>query len=260
MGPVMNQVVRDIIPEIQKNGPTIASRMLEELPNRIPKAMEDMQGASQVKMNDIPDLIRQEAANIFRKTPEGLETPDYEVLYKDKGYEVRKYANFSVAETAMSMSEGGNEMASAQASSQGFNTLAKYLFGDNVQKEKMSMTTPVIIEQSNSAKIMSFVLPSKYTSSNAPTPKTGDVQVREAGNGIYAARTFPGLATEGEVQRQLTKLQRAIEDNPNLRRTDLERYQLLQYNPPYTLPWLRQNEILVSVLYTGPKRGVPERS
>jgi len=228
-----------------------AVKVLEDLPNRIPKAMEDMQGMPQMKTDEIPEFIKQEAGNIFRKTPEGLETPNYEVLHKGNGYEVRRYQNFSVAETRMSSKGDSSEMAAAQASSEGFNTLAKYLFGGNIEKEKMSMTTPVIIERSNDSSTMSFVLPSKYTSSNAPTPKTEEVKVRKAGGSVFAARMFPGLATEGEVQRQLAKLQMAIEDNPDVRITNPDLYQLLQYNPPYTLPWLRQNEILVPVMYTG---------
>lgn len=48
------------------------------------------------------------------------------------------------------------------------------------------------------------------------------------------------------MQRQLLRLLSAL-DRDGISVPDASSYRILQYNPPYTLPWLRRNELLVSV-------------
>jgi hypothetical protein len=67
--------------------------------------------------------------------------------------------------------------------------------------------------------------------------------------------THTGFATEGEVQRQLLRLLSAL-DRDGVNVPDASSYRILQYNPPYTLPWLRRNELLVVV--SGPPSPVEE--
>jgi hypothetical protein len=48
------------------------------------------------------------------------------------------------------------------------------------------------------------------------------------------------------VRRQLLSLISALERD-GVHVTDPSSYSIFQYNPPYTLPWLRRNEVLVQV-------------
>lgn len=48
------------------------------------------------------------------------------------------------------------------------------------------------------------------------------------------------------MQRQLLRLLSAL-DRDGVSVPDSTSYRILQYNPPYTLPWLRRNELLVAV-------------
>lgn len=66
----------------------------------------------------------------------GIETPKFAVLSKKDNFEIRKYAPCIVAETVV---QGNIENAGSNA----FRTLAGYIFGNNVNSNKISMTAPV---------------------------------------------------------------------------------------------------------------------
>jgi hypothetical protein len=66
---------------------------------------------------------------------------------------------------------------------------------------------------------------------------------------LVAVKRFPGIATREEVERQRTLLIASIEaDGAVVADPDCGgSYSVLFYNPPYTLPWRRQNEVSIAV-------------
>ena len=60
---------------------------------------------------------------------------------------------------------------------------------------------------------------------------------------IVAVREFPGLVTEKESAARRTE-DALVRDNFDF---DNLSFKTLQYNPPYTLPWVRRNEVLLVV-------------
>lgn len=168
----------------------------------------------------------------------------------------------------------------ALASGDGFNRLASYIFGDNDAGEVLEMTTPVATSyRGTSPTGMAFYLttsanedkdgeeggggggegggtaaaaaaaePSKAT----PNPTNARVYVSRVVPQRAAVREFQGFATEGEIKRQLLELKSRLamsglapETGPN----GEDIYQVLQYNPPWTVPVLRKNEIAVRLRY-----------
>lgn len=85
-------------------------------------------------------------------------------------------------------------LGSPAATGSAFNTLARYLFGYNQQKEAMAMTTPVEIRRSaeRDTYSMSFVMPSRYGRENAPRPVETSVRIGTTRQETVAAREFPG--------------------------------------------------------------------
>ncbi|KAI9380492.1 hypothetical protein POPTR_016G098500v4 [Populus trichocarpa] len=177
-----------------------------------------------------------------------LETLKYKVSSRKEGYEIRELEPYFVAETTMSGETGFNFYGASQS----FNVLAEYLFGKNTMKEKMEMTTPVITRKTQPVMTkegkwqMSFVIPSKY-GANLPLPKDPTVRVEEVPGRVVAVVAFSGFVTDEEVKQRELKLRNALKKDPEFRVKDSASVEVAQYNPPFTLPFTRRNEIALEV-------------
>ncbi len=192
-----------------------------------------------------------------------VEEPKYVLLDKSEPFELRSYAPLIAAEVKV----GGDLDA---ASSQGFRLIAAYIFGSNQVSEKISMTAPVGIEpsdQNKSAKIamtapviiesnmlpvgagnqwtVSFVMPSEYTMASLPKPINPQIKIREVPAEKRAVITFSGFYNEEKVKEKTQALRDWIKTK-NLK--PIGEPQFARYNPPWTLPFMRRNEILIQVL------------
>jgi len=189
------------------------------------------------------DDIRREVRNIVKSTPAGLETPPYSLIEIREQFEVRQYSAYTVCSTPLtseSSTESGLTMSILPVSS-GFTELADYVFGKNVneegESEKMKMTTPVIIDDQS----MSFILSQEFTADTAPTPVTDSIILKDIPAELIAAREFTGITTENEVGKQKAKLEDALISAGIV--YDNSSFKVLNYNPPFTVPWIRRNEV-----------------
>ena len=188
------------------------------------------------------------------------EEPKFEVFSRQDSIELRRYPAFIVAETFV---EGELDAASGK----GFRAIADYIFGNNVTagsvqgkgSEKIAMTAPVTMEPlTNAAQAsqmpqamqgakrwrMHFVMPSSYTLNTLPTPKNPSVQLREVPAKTWAVLSYSGFNTEAAIQQRTDELVewlavQKIKTNGNP--------QLARYNPPWTLPIFRRNEVMLEV-------------
>lgn len=195
-----------------------------------------------------------------------LETVKFKVLGTRDQYEIREIEPYSVAETTMP-GKSGFDFYSA---SQSFNVLAEYLFGKNTKKEKMEMTTPVFTrkDENDGVKMdmttpvlttrmedhgkwkMSFVMPSKY-GANLPLPKDSSVMIKEVPRKIVAVVAFSGYVNDEEVQRRELKLREGLKRDREYKVKEGSSVEVAQYNPPFTLPFQRRNEIALEVEWKG---------
>lgn len=191
-----------------------------------------------------------------------LETPKFKVLSRTDEYEIREVEPYFVAETTMP-GKSGFDFSGA---SQSFNVLAEYLFGKNKAREKMEMTTPVLTSQyrSDGEKMdmttpvitknvdgkdqwkMSFVMPSKY-GPNLPVPQDTSVRIQEVPRKILAVVAFSGFVTDEEVKRRESRLRDALKNDKEFQVKAGSCVEVAQYNPPFTLPFQRRNEIALEV-------------
>jgi len=196
-------------------------------------------------------------------TAMATEEPKYNVIKKSAPFELRAYAPKIIAETAVS----GDLDA---ASSAGFKLIADYIFGNNTApaggNEKISMTAPVTMESvpNQSKKIsmtapvsmaqaggqgefnqwrMHFVMPSEYTMDTLPKPNNPAVTLREIPKSHYAVYRFSWFASEEKVAQKTKELLAWMKSN-NI--TPTGKAELARYNPPWTLPFLRRNEIMIA--------------
>ncbi len=183
------------------------------------------------------------------------EEPKYTVIEKETPFEVRSYAPMIVAEVQV---EGDLD----EASSQGFRLIAAYIFGQNQVNAKISMTAPVTVEDQSvkSAKIamtapvgieskagkwtVSFVMPAEYTMESIPKPLNQLVQLREVSAVKKAVISFTGFYNEQKVVEKTLELEQWIKTR-NLQSVGSPNF--ARYNPPWTLPFMRRNEIMISL-------------
>ncbi|XP_058209547.1 heme-binding-like protein At3g10130, chloroplastic isoform X2 [Rhododendron vialii] len=191
-----------------------------------------------------------------------LETVNFVVLSRRDQYEIREVEPFFIAETTMPGKYGFD----FNGASQSFNVLAEYLFGKNTMKESMEMTTPVFTRKTQSDGermemttpvitrkledqekwLMSFIMPSKY-GANLPLPKDSSVRITEVPRKIVAVAAFSGFVTDDEVTRRESKLKDALKNDPEFQVKEGASVEVAQYNPPFTLPFTRRNEIALEV-------------
>lgn len=165
---------------------------------------------------------------------EAIEEPAYSVerAWEAEQIEIRAYAPRIMAVTAM---DNGND--------DGFRVLAGYIFGGNAEEQKIAMTAPVQ-QTMNGSEEMAFMMPAEYALTDLPDPDDERVAFREAPAYTAAVIRFSGWATSEKADANWQKLRSFliaegidIAGDPTLN----------QYNPPWTLPFMRRNEIIVPV-------------
>lgn len=165
-----------------------------------------------------------------------IEEPVYQVekAWEAEQIEIRAYAPRIMAVTGMN-----------EDSDSGFRVLAGYIFGGNAEEQKIAMTAPVQQTMAGE-KEMAFMMPAEYELKDLPQPEDQRVSFREAPAYTAAVIQFSGWASAEKADENWQQLQRFliaegidITGEPTLN----------QYNPPWTLPFMRRNEIIVPVAF-----------
>jgi len=169
----------------------------------------------------------------------GEETPKFEVLRSGEGYEVRRYAACTAVETTGSNPAEDNKS---------FGRLAKFIgvFGspENAAVEKIAMTAPVVTFEGGSGTRMQFILPAGKHGV-APQPTDSQVQIVERPSGmVFAVQGFSGSWSHAEAAERAAALKEKLEQD-GLQVDQAQPWQFFRYNPPWTLPMLRTNEVAV---------------
>jgi hypothetical protein len=196
--------------------------------------------------------------------------PQYSVLSKDHNIEIRQYPAMITAQVAVSASR-------SDAVKEGFRQLADFIFGNNVSatshsekvamtapvlqapnekiamtapvmqtpNEKIAMTAPVLQANQDPGKwIIKFIMPEQYSLDTLPKPNNPNIVIQhEPARKVITIR-FSGRSTDALLGRNLAELQAYIKGHKLQAKGA---YEYAFYNPPWTLPILRRNEILIEV-------------
>lgn len=169
-----------------------------------------------------------------------IEEPAYTVVdqWQDGDIEIRSYEPRVWAVTEMDQSQN-----------QGFRVLAGYIFGGNKQGEEIAMTAPVKSSMSGAAiNEMAFMMPSAYDMADLPDPLDERVEFRQADSYLAAVIRFSGWATNSKNERKWRDLSEFIAGTGYVITGEPT---INQYNPPWTPPFMRRNEIIVEVALKG---------
>jgi hypothetical protein len=177
--------------------------------------------------------------------------PSFSVVQAEPPFEIRDYAPMLVAETK---ARGDRD----QAVNAGFRVLADFIFGSNTARteiamtapvtqakgEEIAMTAPVTQAGEDGAWTIGFVMPANYTMATLPLPNDPRVTIREVAARRVAVVVYPGSSGETEVRAKTAALQLWM------RRMGLDAAGspvVARYDPPWTLPMFRRNEIQIEV-------------
>ncbi len=184
--------------------------------------------------------------------------PDYETLVADPPFEIRRYDPLVVARTTVDAPyEAGVDT--------GFARLFDYISGANEppsggEGAEIAMTAPVLTETGGEIAMtapvltegaaadgpvtVSFVLPEGYTLANAPRPTDPAVEIAELPARRVAVARFSGFLEPDNIAEARADLEAWLARRGAEHRGD---WQAAGYNPPWTLPWLRRNEVIVTL-------------
>lgn len=181
-----------------------------------------------------------------------VEQAKYTVLDARGNIELRDYAPMIIAEVEVSGQR-------KEAIVQGFRLVADYIFGNNTLNAKVAMTAPVVQEQSQKIAMTApvsqqaegdswkvhFVMPANYTMETLPKPNNPLVKLKEVEGRSFVVIKFSGIAGEENLKKNTEELQTFIKDN-GLKSQSVPTYAF--FNPPWTLPFLRRNEVMIELV------------
>jgi hypothetical protein len=194
----------------------------------------------------------------------GTEAPEYKVIANAGPVQIRQYG----PRLAASVTVPGDEVSARSA---GFRRLARYIFGANAETASIPMTAPVVESRSApafapSAKIpmtapvaqsqladgewtITFYMPRKYSIATLPKPTQPGIQIHQLPatiDAVYRFSGIPGIAAVDNARSlliaHLTGSAWEITGDPVT----------WFYDPPWTLPWFRRNEVAVAVAPRNP--------
>jgi hypothetical protein len=182
----------------------------------------------------------------------GTEEPSYRVLTAIGPVQIRQYA----PRLAASVTVPGDEIA---ARSEGFRRLAGFIFGKNTTNASIDMTAPVA-QSAGPAKIamtapvaqvsgpagwtITFYMPSNYTMASLPKPVDPGIVISVVPGEVYGVYRFSGIPGRQAVATARAALFAQLQNSawtPDGPVVDWF------YDPPWTLPFARRNEVAVPV-------------
>jgi hypothetical protein len=180
-----------------------------------------------------------------------VEQAKYEVVESQGDIQIRDYVPMIVAEAEVSGER-------KEAINQGFRIIADYIFGNNAPKQNVAMTAPVIqqpsekiamtapvIQQADGNKWkVRFVMPASYTMDTLPKPNNEAVKLERVPGKRFAVIRFSGMAGEDSLKEHTDELNTFLKDK-KLNALSSATYAF--FNPPWTLPFLRRNEVMVEI-------------
>ena len=162
------------------------------------------------------------------------EEPRWELLTTLDSVEVRHYEQSIQAITPLNSS----------GTSSGFRRLAGYIFGGNERSQSIAMTAPVQETLGKDSPVMTFTMPAEYAMEDLPEPDDSNITLLPVPARTVAAIRFSGFATDRKTAQKRAELMAMLEQHQI---APLGVPTLNQYNPPWTLPFLRRNEVAVEV-------------
>lgn len=182
------------------------------------------------------------------------ETPRYDLIARHEDIEIRRYAGYIKAEVTV---DGGNYKNVIE---KGFRVLADFIFGNNVSRQKIAMTTPVQARPAEKIAMttpvtvtmsgeyaVAFIMPAAYTTDTLPIPNDPRIRFSLVPEHTAAAIRFNGYFNQAKIDRNKERLVHWLAEQGL--ETDGD-FILAGYNPPWVPGFLARNEVMVRISET----------
>lgn len=173
------------------------------------------------------------------------EQPAYAVVERlPRAVEIRRYEPRVAVETDMA----------GPGDAEAFRRLFRYITGANRGGDRVAMTVPVEqgtriamtvpVEQGGDARVMRFFLPAAVAKAGPPEPTEAGVRIARLPGETVAALRFSGTVDARAREKREAVLRQVLAraareaDGPS---------RVLSYDPPFAIPFLKRNEIVVPV-------------
>ena len=184
---------------------------------------------------------------VNKTTRAGYESAEYKVIESDGDFEVREYPDLMLVATSTKIDAQGRDGS--------FMKLFRFISGANESEQKISMTTPVFMQQNSpesgdkaDAEVqMSFVMPKEVAVEGVPSPTGPDLDVRKRAGGRFAVIRFSGRLNAKLAKESEAKLRAWMQANGHISVASPESsgVESASYDPPFTPGPLRRNEVLI---------------
>lgn len=168
-----------------------------------------------------------------------IERAQYSVVTNNPPYEVRDYSSSILAIVNVNGSR-------SEAVSSGFRLLANYIFGDNKEKAKIAMTSPVtqLPASAQASWVVRFMMPAGYTLKSLPAASDTRVRFEEIPAHRVAAIRFTGFWSDENLKSHEIQLRDWMQTQ---HLTAASPATFAYYDPPWT-PWfMRTIEVLIDI-------------
>lgn len=190
--------------------------------------------------------------------------PRYDLVVDEEHVQVRKYHSYSVAKLKIDSDEEDQSRESA------YMRLLSYLLGKNSRSEKLAAMAP-LFQEDVTARVnallqlasnydpakksfqVSVILPSHTSVEDAPLPLDTDIKIEKVRPHLTAVLKFSGFCGRRKRERLAKYLSLWMHD---LGYSAKSAPRVAKYNPPFTLPFLRRNEIHIDVMKTHSEKKV----
>jgi hypothetical protein len=180
-------------------------------------------------------LTRWQLARLFS------EKARYEIESVDGDFEVRHYAPRVHAETVL------NAAPWKQSLNEGFDRLANYIYGGNSRQMKIAMTAPVMVTVGavdRATRTVAFKMPDSEPFETLPAPSDRQITLRRIPARRVAALSYSGRYGSEIPAKKRQELLTYVRAAGLLPIGDVT---FAGYDAPWTLPWLRRNEVQVEI-------------
>jgi len=192
--------------------------------------------------------------------------PAYELELQDGAFEIRRYQPMVVAVTRVESEDYDD------AVSTGFRRLFGYITGDNQgaaeiamtapvltesgaagggggegEGDEIAMTAPVLQEEAPGGWDVTFVLPEEMTLETAPRPTDGRIRIEEVPARRVAVARFSGFLSAENIAENRAALKLWLSGRAETAAAPASAWAAAGYNPPWTIPWARRNEIIAAL-------------